>query len=116
MAEDREARESDELFGNLQPGRPPVELRVRVLTAAVEALSRQPDFWTRLCSSRAMRLGWAAVVCLLIAGHLAVTPSMTRTSESADGDTAYSMIGLDSELEEIIRLPRIDQTVLAGLP
>ena len=116
MTEERRPEEGDGLFRDLHPERPPAELRTRALTAAAEALERESNIWTRLWSSRPVRLAWAAAVVLLIGGHLAVAP-LTRTAVGpGTRDTGFLMAALDSELQEIVNLPHIDQAALSGLP
>jgi hypothetical protein len=91
-------------------------LRASVLSAATAALREEQDVWERLWHSRSLRLGWAAALVLLIGSHLAITPLTRKGVEPAAADTVFSMGSLDSELQEIVRLPRIDQAALIGLP
>lgn len=63
----------DRLLGGSRPPAPPEALRSRVLGAAAAARPK-PDRWADLWHHRGLRLGWAAAVVLLLAGHL-VLPS-----------------------------------------
>ena len=116
MTDEKRLHEDGDLFRDLLPGRAPEELRARVLSAVTEVMSRERDVWTRLWSSRPIRLAWAAAVALLIGGHLAVAPLTRTVAGPGTRDTGYLMAALDSELQEIVNLPHIDQAALSGLP
>jgi hypothetical protein len=74
------------------------------------------DVWTRLWSSRPLRMAWAVVVSALVLAHVAVT---LRPSPPAGVDrleVAVSADRLAGELAEIADLPRIEPSALARLP
>jgi hypothetical protein len=71
----------DPLPAHIGPPEPAPDLRRRTLAAARKALGRaeQPDLWTRLFSSSAVRLAWAASVAALLFGHVVVSGDLATT-------------------------------------
>jgi hypothetical protein len=69
-------------LGGLQPPEPPRELRGRVLDGARTAYlsESRPDLWSRIWSSRGLRLAWAATVVGLLAANVALSLRSPRTT------------------------------------
>lgn len=101
----------EKLLAGLGPPAPPAELRERTLRRAREVLLAPTDVWTRIWGSRALRLGWAASIALLLVGHAAVGPRRTRAASKPDATSP----AIDRELTSIARLPRLDERYLPAL-
>lgn len=93
---------------------PPTDLRQRTLAVVRESLGREQvsDGWSHLWFSRPLRVAWMVSMAACVAGHLAVT--LASKTDSSPGSTmivSADVLG-DEELQEIIDLPRVDQSVL----
>ena len=101
----------DGLMKDLEPARPPVTLRSRVLAAARDHMEMTfPDPWSRIWSHRGIRLAWAATVVLLLAGHAIVSPRkgavFTRVNPALVAETR-----VDEQFADILRPVRISANV-----
>lgn len=107
-----------ERLDGLRPPDPPAELRGQVVAAAAAALASGAgaDIWTRLWTSRPLRLAWGATVVALVLAHVVVTPRSRLTARHNQVPAAVSAPHFDGELAEIARLPQIDPSALARLP
>ncbi len=98
----------DPISEGLAPPIPPVELRARALQVARTAMTenRRDDFWSRLWSSRPIRLAWASSVAVLIFGHVVIgigtPPGTTHTIRPVMATAA-----MHDELAEIIDVRRL---------
>jgi hypothetical protein len=113
-----EDRRIDRVFSGVRPPHAPPELRAQVLVA-VRLASRsgqREDMWSRAWSSRPLRLAWAAVTALLIAGHLWLFSEPVRVEPGVSLTLAEGRRDLESELSEIVDLPRIDEEHSVKLP
>lgn len=110
------------LLADLDPPSPPPDLRDRVLTAMRRSGPRETeiDLWTRLWSSRTLRLAWVATVAGLLAGHIVLF--VHRQSAVPTTSPAYVMAGAlqDRDLAELADLqviavdllPRLDSATI----
>ncbi len=110
----------DSLFRDLETPSLPSELRNRTLEPALEALRQDQvtDIWSRIWSSRPIRLAWTASLSALVLGHLGlslVRPTPHRWSEPATFTAGAA--DLEGELVELLTFPRLrtDVQPLSGL-
>ncbi len=101
----------DGLMKGLEPARPPVALRSRVLAAARDHMeTKSPDRWSRIWRHRGIRLAWAATVVLLLAGHAIIAPLkgavFTRVNPALVAETR-----VDEQFADILRPVRISANV-----
>ncbi len=110
---DQDTRQIERLLHGFEPPVPPPEMRSQVLTPALHALQRepQPDLWTRLWSSRPLRLAWTGTTAALIFGHLAVTAIQVSQRQTALMLREQTLIArahsAEEELAEVVQLPRL---------
>jgi hypothetical protein len=118
MGDARRGGRPFERLQGLRPPDPPRGLRGRTIAAATAALAAEAevDLWTRLWSSRGLRLAWAAAVSGLMVAHIAVTVRHRPAAGVDRMPAAVSASRLAGELAEIADLPRIDPIVLASVP
>jgi hypothetical protein len=93
---------------------PSPELRDGALAAAREALARQPspDLWSRLWFSRPLRIAWGLSVVACIVGHVAMSMAPGENAPEEPSMIASNAPAGQTDLEEIINLPWVDQSVL----
>lgn len=109
----------DSLFRDLAPPEPPPELRSEALKPALEALQQPPppDIWSRIWSSRPLRLAWSASFSVLVLCHLGLTLSRTSPIDPKQtGHLTTGSIASEEELAEVLYLSRLrtDVQPLAG--
>jgi hypothetical protein len=100
---------TEPLFEGFAPPNPPAELRGQTLERATVALQEDPlpDLWSRIWRNRPLRLAWAATVLALIGANLATTRVPTPSSAHLAAWFPGSFAGIDEEVVEIVRLPRL---------
>jgi len=95
-------------------------VRSRALAAAREAFGAQPapDIWDRIWFSPRFRLAWAAVVSLLVAGHILVPTEGPGVTGQGSMEPRYveRMLGPDADPELVagLELPPLDRTATSG--
>lgn len=101
----------DRLIEDLEPPRAPIGLRTRVLAAARDHMeTMSPDRWSRIWSHRGIRLGWAATVVLLLAGHAIVAPRKGTVFTRVNPAVVAVTRG-DEQFADILRPVRISANV-----
>jgi hypothetical protein len=99
------------LIEGLEPARPPLTLRSRVLEAARERLETEsPDVWSRIWDHRGIRLVWAATVVLLLAGNVLLTQN-TGASVGQIDPALVAETRVDEQFADILRPVRISANV-----
>jgi hypothetical protein len=113
----RPVNDPDRLLNGLELPVPSKELRDRALTAARAAggTSSDSDLWNRLWTSPPLRLAWAASVAGLVLAHLALSLPARRTGPSRAGPLLTAGVVADTELAEVVELPRINAKRLPQL-
>ncbi|HEX7529452.1 MAG TPA: hypothetical protein VF425_10100 [Thermoanaerobaculia bacterium] len=103
----------DPLLRGFEPPAVPANLREDALAAARAsfAAAAPPDVWTRLLSSRAARLAWAASVTGLAVAH-ALLPRYGSFEAPVSSATVTRP---DPELASITSLPSINEHALPAL-
>jgi hypothetical protein len=106
-----EDRRIDSLLRGLAPPAAPSGLRDQVLPPALAALQQDPppDLWSRLWSSRPLRLAWAGSFTALVLCHLGLTVPRVAPADRQPLPRAMTAgtIHLEEELAELTRLPRL---------
>lgn len=97
-------------FDGLRVPEPPAGLRERVLDRAraefAHSVPRDP--WSRVWSSRPLRLAWAAMVVALLVANLVVYLPAGRTPPEVSPPLAFGVAGAGfDEIAELADLPRI---------
>ena len=101
----------DRLIEGLEPARPPLTLRSRVLEAARERLETEsPNVWSRIWYHRGIRLAWAATVVLLLAGNALLTQSTGAIVRQID-PALVAENRVDEQFADILRPVRISANV-----
>ena len=101
----------DRLIEGLEPARPPLTLRSRVLEAARERLETEsPNAWSRIWYHRGIRLAWAATVVLLLAGNVLLTQN-TGAIVSRIDPAMVAENPVDELFADILRPVRISANV-----
>ena len=101
----------DRLIEGLEPARPPLTLRSRVLEAARERLETEsPNVWSRIWYHRGIRLAWAATVVLLLAGNALLTQNTGAIVRQID-PALVAETSVDEQFADILRPVRISANV-----
>ncbi len=96
------------LFRDLDPPDPPSEMRSQVLEPALAALQQGPvpDIWTRIWSSRPLRLAWTTSLSALVLFHLSLSMFRVYPDHQHQPETqARGITLLDEEVAELLQLP-----------
>jgi len=87
---------------------PPPELRDRALAAvAMPWGESRSDVWTRLRSSTAVQLAWAASVIALLIGHLVLSLPSRRLPQPRQPVLVVAGAAAGSELAGLVDLPLV---------
>ncbi len=99
-----------DLFAGLGPQRGPDSLKERAVSAGRRAMARapRPDIWSKVWTSRTIRLAWVAGVAVLVASHLAIPFERAARPEGFAVPVRVASAHESDELAEIVDLPRIN--------
>jgi len=102
----------DRLMRGLEPPAPPPDLRSRALAAARNSVAdaTTSDVWSTIWNNRGIRLAWAGVAALLLAGHVFLVPANGAPSIRVD-PSLVAENRVDEYVVEMLRPVRISADV-----
>lgn len=108
---------SDDPLRNVEPRGAPAGLRARALVAARTArmATTLADPWTRIWTSRPLRIAWAASLAAVLLAHVAVSLRGAPHPAATDGAGGAFLIAStvsDDELRALVDLPSISTDTL----
>lgn len=111
--------ELDRLLGGLEPAPPPQGARARILASARAAVPRQPvtvDLWSRVWTSRKLRLAWVTAVAVLLGANLMLSVDRPGHAGTPTHPVAAARPAApDPELAAVAELPPLRLDVLPNL-